>query len=690
MTTSRAQGSAAAGKGKIKPSVFGRYLLLDRVAAGGMAEVWRAKQFGAEDFQRIIAIKKILPHVVEDPEFIQMFKDEAKITVQLQHANIGQVYELNKVDETFYIAMEYISGKDAKTLWSYCRQKNDLIPVNLSAYIVQKMCEGLDYAHRKKDNFGVDLRIVHRDVSPQNVLISWEGEIKVIDFGIAKAAGKASKTQAGILKGKFGYMAPEQVRGMPLDQRADVFALGVVLYELVTGERAFVADSDFSLLEMVRNVEIKPPSLTNQNLPPEVERIIYKALAKDPDDRYEFGSDMAEDLQRFLLMQGKPPGRHDVAEYLRVNFPADYDRERLRMESYRDMEMPEPAAPPPQAAVPSASANATLDSASAAVMAAMADDTGSATFAGAATAQLNVPSSLQNQSGVHVSVPSDSRNSNTGIRPAATFVVPAEPEIDDNDLPEVSGGSTGKLIALAAAIVVGGLGIALLVGTLLKGTGIITVTTVPDGAEVFLDGESQGVANGGLTIKSVPSGQHSLKVQLDRYRPREVTVNLVRGKVEKQTLTLERTPEPTGIVTVRSKPGGAHVVLDGADINKTTPVDLEMDVGSHRVELRLDSYKNVELKLDVTKDDRLTKDVTLRPDRVAMEIRTLPPGADIFDSSRSKLGTSPWVYKDLSVEPPFPQLTFKRRGCKEYKTTLVADESGAASQSKTFTLNCRK
>jgi len=269
----------------MNPQMFGRYLLLDKVAAGGMAEVWRAKLTGEGNFQKIIAIKKILPHVSEDEDFITMFTDEANITSTMNHANIGQVSEFSKVGDVYFLSMEYVSGRDLKSVWSWSKARAQIMPVELSAYIVSKMCDGLQYAH--------DHAIVHRDISPQNVLLSWEGDVKVIDFGIAKAAEKSGKTRPGTLKGKFAYMAPEQIRGLPLDGRSDIFAIGVCLYELVTGQRGFQAESEFSLLEMVRNVEIRPPSLLNQTLPAELERIIYKALTKDRDQRYQTCADMS-------------------------------------------------------------------------------------------------------------------------------------------------------------------------------------------------------------------------------------------------------------------------------------------------------------------------------------------------------------------------------------------------------------
>ena len=210
---------------KKQPIPFGRYLLLDRINIGGMAEVWRGKVFGAGGFERLVAIKRIRPNIAEDEEFISMFQDEAKISVQLTHANICQIYELNRIGPSLYIAMEYVPGKDLRSIFERARKKGEPPPVPLVCYVIGKLCEGLDYAHRKKDQHGRDLNVVHRDVSPQNVLISFEGEVKVIDFGIAKAAGKVTKTQAGILTGKFGYMSPEQSRGLPLDRRSDVVAI---------------------------------------------------------------------------------------------------------------------------------------------------------------------------------------------------------------------------------------------------------------------------------------------------------------------------------------------------------------------------------------------------------------------------------------------------------------------------------
>jgi serine/threonine protein kinase len=323
-----------------KPVPFGKYYLLERINVGGMAEVFKAKTFGVEGFERLLAVKRILPNIAEDEEFITMFIDEAKIAVQLQHANIAQIFDLGKVDESFFIALEFVHGRDLRSIFDRMRNKGDSLPIAMACYVTMQVCEGLDYAHNKRDAQGRELNLVHRDISPQNVLIGYEGEVKLIDFGIAKAAGKASKTQAGILKGKFGYMSPEQVRGLPIDKRSDIFAVGIVLYELLTGERLFIGESDFSTLEKVRNVEIMPPSSYNKKIPQELERVVLKALARDPEDRYANAIDLHDDLQSFLYSVGEFFSRKDLAAWMKKTFAMEIEEDSAKLEEFRQIAPP--------------------------------------------------------------------------------------------------------------------------------------------------------------------------------------------------------------------------------------------------------------------------------------------------------------------------------------------------------------
>lgn len=325
-----------------KPIPYGKYHLLERINVGGMAEVFLGKASGFEEFDRLVAIKRILPAMMGDSEFITMFLDEARISVQLNHANIVQVYELGKQDDSYYIAMEYVSGKDLRHLLEYYRSQGTAMPVLQAAFITSKICEGLDYAHRKKDLRGKELRIIHRDVSPQNILLTYDGEVKIIDFGIAKAANRAQKTEAGTLKGKFGYMSPEQVRGFPdVDRRADVFAVGVILYEMITGERLFVGGSDFSTLEKVRVAEIPPPRKVNADIPVALEKVVLKALAREVGDRYAWCSDLQEDLMRFAVSAGSVYSGKNLAAFMREVFTADMASEQKRLELYAREEPPD-------------------------------------------------------------------------------------------------------------------------------------------------------------------------------------------------------------------------------------------------------------------------------------------------------------------------------------------------------------
>jgi serine/threonine protein kinase len=325
-----------------EPISFGKYYLLELISVGGMAEIYKAKAFGVEGFERLLAVKKILSSIAEDESFIEMFVDEAKIAGQLNHPNIAQIFDLGKVDDSYYIALEYISGEDLKTIFERARRIGAEVDIPQICYIVMKVCEGLEYAHNKKDSQGNPLNIVHRDISPQNILLSYEGEVKIIDFGIAKAQGKTSQTQVGVLKGKFSYMSPEQVRGLHVDHRSDIFSLGIVLYEMLTLERLFLGESDFDTLEKIRKVEMSPPSLYNPNIPDELEEIVLKALAQDPDDRFQSTGAFAEALERFMRNQDYYYKNTDLADFMKDAFREDLEFEQKKLEYFRDLDLQPP------------------------------------------------------------------------------------------------------------------------------------------------------------------------------------------------------------------------------------------------------------------------------------------------------------------------------------------------------------
>lgn len=295
---------------------FGQYVLVEKIATGGMAEVWKAYMRGVEGFQKVVAIKKILPHLSDNQDFIEMFIDEAKLAAQLNHNNIIHIYDLGKIQSSYYIAMEYIDGFDLKTILRRGTERDQPMNVELALFVASKIAAALDYAHRKKDFEEKEMGLVHRDVSPQNVLISQEGDIKLCDFGIAKAASKASHTQAGALKGKLQYMAPEQAWGRNIDRRSDIFALATVLFEMLTNRKLFSGDNELSILEQVREARVQPPSLYNDEVTPEIDKVVLKALQKDPANRYQTAGELARDIDAILYSFRPTPTSADLAIYM--------------------------------------------------------------------------------------------------------------------------------------------------------------------------------------------------------------------------------------------------------------------------------------------------------------------------------------------------------------------------------------
>lgn len=309
-----------------------KYILTERIAQGGMAEIHLGKLVGIDGFARACAFKRILPHYAQDREFVEMFRNEANVAKQLQNKNIVQVYDFVTDGNSYMLVMEFVDGQDLRGVLAAAEQQKKRIPIELACYIAMEILAGLSYAHSAVDVTGKSMGIIHRDVSPQNILLSYEGDVKLTDFGIAKAENQMSHTRVGVLKGKFRYMSPEQASGYNIDARSDIFAVGIILYEMLTMARLFKGE-DLAVLEAVRNCQIKPPSQVNNNgIPQDLDAIVMKLLSKDPLQRYQSGREAVRDLSRFLYKFRPDFFIGELSDYMHnlFNEKLEAARERLR------------------------------------------------------------------------------------------------------------------------------------------------------------------------------------------------------------------------------------------------------------------------------------------------------------------------------------------------------------------------
>jgi serine/threonine protein kinase len=346
--------------------VVGQYSLLGRIAVGGMAEIWLARQTGLAGFKRVVVIKKISDAFSQDPKFVEMFLDEARIAAQLSHPNIVQIYDLGEYHGSYYIVMEYLHGEDLGTVVRTSVRAHSPLAISQAVRIVASAADGLAYAHDRVGLDGKPLNIVHRDVSPHNVIVTYDGGVKLVDFGIAKARSRVSQTMDGTIKGKVNYLSPEQARGDPLDFRSDVFSLGIILYEAIGRCRLFNYDDVYmNLLAITGEGAIPPPSTLNKDIPPELDAVVGKALSRALETRYQSARALQLALESWLRKSSDAPGTFEIASTLRGLFAERIAKRTKLIESaqrgdtaphqfaqeLQESQSPEPAPPePPQTA----------------------------------------------------------------------------------------------------------------------------------------------------------------------------------------------------------------------------------------------------------------------------------------------------------------------------------------------------
>jgi serine/threonine-protein kinase len=295
-----------------------RYTITERVDQGGMAEVFRGVAESLQGFKKSVAIKRILPKLSKNRKFVSMFLDEARLSLHLQHANIVHVFDIGIAEQAYFIVMEYVDGANLKSVIESHRSKGRRLPVSHVLYIMLEVCKGLAYAHAAEDpESGKPLGIVHRDISPPNILLSKMGEVKLVDFGLAKATSQIAQTDPGVVKGKFSYLSPEAASGVAVDHRADLFAVGILLWEMLTGKRLFYGDTDYQTVELVRQSRVPAIRPLNPDVDPDLEAVVRKALARDPRDRFQQAADLQDAIAQVLFSRGMKVTSRDIANIVR-------------------------------------------------------------------------------------------------------------------------------------------------------------------------------------------------------------------------------------------------------------------------------------------------------------------------------------------------------------------------------------
>ena len=533
---------------------FGKYFLMDKIAVGGMAEIFKAKTFGHGGFEHVLVVKRILPHIGENEEFVEMFIDEAKVSVKLLHANIIRIYDFGKTGPNYFIAMECVEGKDCRNILRKLARNRSWIPTHLAAFIAHEAARGLHYAHVKNDDDGKPYGIVHRDVSPSNVLVSYEGEAKIADFGIAKAESNAYQTKDGVLKGKFEYMSPEQADGEGLDARSDVFSLGIILWECLTGRRLFKGESETATLRKIKSDEIPPPSKLNPQVPEVLDTIVLKALTRDRAERYQSALELAERLRDYLYSEKKSPDllRHDLADFMSTLFAEEIKIEKAKLQAGNAL-----AAAYKEKLVAEGGN--------------WEGQTNSTTTMGASQEQMKPPSR------------------------APLFAL--------------AGLAAVLLLALIGGVAAVSLGLLATtpepIAEVAPTTGSLDLLVVPK-AKILVDGQDKGEQTN-LSLADLSPGPHRVRFEASGYEPLDKVVDIQAGQTAKlvETLTAKPTekvddaggnatpvdPNAPPVVTFKSEPAGATVKIDGQVLGKTPFVWEEAKVGTnYKVEYTLDGY----------------------------------------------------------------------------------------------------
>ena len=612
---------------EFQPKPFGKYYLIEKLAMGGMAEIFKAKTFGIDGFEKFLVIKRILPHYSQDQQFITMLTDEAKLSVLLSHHNIVQVFDLGKVGGDYFISMEFINGSNLRDLLIRAEALGEKLPEDIVVFIISEICKGLDYAHSRKDHEGKPLGIIHRDISPQNILLSYEGEVKIVDFGIAKAAMNVTHTATGIIKGKVSYISPEQVLGKPIDGKTDIFATGLLLYELLTGDKLFTGESHFEILQKIRTTHFTEKSAPD-SVSETLRKILAKALAHSHKARYETAEEFQIDLTRYLYSAYPRFSPRRLSKLMHEWFSKEIEEKNAK----RAVEISI------NAATPSLMAQQALQE----------------NIVHRDTAENALPAGSQRTltfTSDHDTEPQTDPEIilNTGETLSAKTLAPRQHHVDSTATqPPASMNPTpvsltpvekkkrpyGALLFLAFVLLIALTGVA--VGSygvyqkyfskqnprqtpplaprlqpeapqphppISQTRGTLRIESSPYGAQIFINDQETPY----VTPSNVPG--------LELNRPQKITLKKAKYHELSQTLTLlDDKPVllnlsldalPAGSIRINSSPAGAKIFVDGHDTGQLSPYTLEdLELGkNYLVELKLNQYKITYDKISVFSEE---------------------------------------------------------------------------------------
>ncbi|MBL93465.1 MAG: hypothetical protein CMH56_16820 [Myxococcales bacterium] len=618
------------------PIIANKYALLKKLASGGMAEVFLAKQIGLDGFEKLVVLKRILPHLSEDEEFVRMFLDEARTAADLRHPNVVNVFEVGEDEGTYFIAMEFLAGKDIRRTQRRAERIGQDVPLQHALQIIIDTANGLHYAHQKADLRGNPLGIVHRDVSPQNIIVTYDGTAKIVDFGIAKAASSTNHTASGVLKGKYAYMSPEQAAAHPIDHRTDLFALGVVAYELVTMRRLFKRENEVGTLNAIIECKVPPPSDWAPHLPRELDEILLKALSPRPERRFDTCQDFAFALEEFLSEQRLVHSQARVGQFMQKIF-----RDVIAEEKEADYSLED--------SIPSILKTPSVSK------------WGSVTGKGpsfAKAAHSSVPNSddVTERMGAEgvpgmgtlAEVDPQAKTALTRSVVNQTTTMPSAPDVTHMDT--LLNSPRAKRVGSSIGILVGGILVGLL-AFFLQGDGIqkgdLLVKSSPEGATVYVNGKEASQPSPALVRDLDTAVIHEVTVSMPGFNTESRQVKFAEDQ-QRKTLQVQMSAEKKPVqLTVKSTPTGALVRDSAGTVLGKTPHRFETVFVGDDVSFYVEKPGHKKITRKVTLDKDTVLNLTLETIAAAADTESTAPTKKTVvkkKKGRLKVKVKTWAY----------------------------------------------